>query len=500
MSINITNLYTRLGKIAGAYRSLMGMVGTNATSPSSKWGLTPGGVSGANVLCMGEMLTNIQTNVGGSNPELMAGGSYSVSAPLYQLQTSLPSAMTSALSYLQSLARGLVMDVVNADQFLPNLTADTAMRELIRQMISQSATVHANILGSSLTAGGGNTGNPDIVLSFIDAQGANLQYAYKEVMVLTTTRDVSDGATAGNETISVKAPAGSVAPQLNYLWPSGNGYCSGFQGTLTVVDPTQSNGAGGNLLSNSSFKGTWTTNQPDRWTTDVGAAGTNWQDGTSNNYLGSSHCFEFLGDGATLSSIYQPFANNSVTGGNSSILTPETVYLFRAMYKMSATAAAGVLAFSLTDGSGTIINDNNGVPNTISINLATVGDTSYHALTGAFRTPTVIPSAVRLRIKLTTALSNTKNVFLDGIGMTQPAQQTYGGIYLGGPYLAAFRGSTDTVDFNPNPTTGDRWTLSILNDYGGIWQMFLWQTFNLPQIGLPVPNTAVPTQADTLIS
>src|SRR4029077_7035650 len=127
--------------------------------------------------------------------------------------------------------------------------------------------------------------------------------------------DQFDGSTAGNETITIAAPKGGVSPSLNYAWPdSTKGYGSGFSGSLTVVDPTQSNGSGGNILNNSSFKGTWTTNQPQYWTSDVGSAGTNWQDGTSTFYAGTSHSFQFIGDGSTLASVYQTFANQSTTG------------------------------------------------------------------------------------------------------------------------------------------------------------------------------------------
>lgn len=501
MTIPFGALFADLARIASAFRNVIGLMGTNEPSPSSSWGLTVGGMSGGNIHCLDKMLTNIQTRVGQSYPELMSGGNYRVSGALYQLQTSLPGAVAGALNYFQSLAQGLIMDVVNRDMLIPNLTIQIAMTELVRQMVANSQSVHWNTLSSTTTAGGSNIGNPTIVVTFVDANGNNLQYAYNETLVLTTTQDASDGATAGNETISIAAPAGGVSPSLDYRWPSGNGFCSGFQGSMTVVDPLQSNGSGGNLLNNSSFKGTWTSNQPQYWTADVGSAGTNWQDGTSNNYLTGAHCFEFLGDGSTLASIYQTFANGSVTGGNTSSLTPETVYLFRLMYKLSsASPAAGVLSVSLTDTSGTVITDNVGNANTITLALTGVSDTSYHALTGSFRTPANLPTTgVRLRLKLTTALTNAVNLFIDGMALAKPQQGAYGGIYAGGPYIAAFRGDTDTVDFVPNPGSGDRWTVAITNDYNGLWQMWLWQTMNLPAMGLVIPNAASPTQPDSLL-
>lgn len=502
MSINMGNLFTRLGKIAGAYRAINGFVGSGPATPSASWGSGPSGISGANVRCLNDVLTAIQSQLQSPFPELLAGQAYGVSSPLYQLQTSLPSAVNGALSYLQSLAQGTILDTVNADVAIPGLTINTAVQELIRQMVSQSSSVHSNAVSSVVTAGGGNTGNPTIVVSLVDENGKNLEYAYNETMVLTTTRDQYDGATAGNETIAIVAPKGSVAPSSNWQWPSGNGYASGYSGTLTVVDPTQNNGSGGNLLNNSSFKGTWTTNQPANWTTDVGSPGTNWQDGTTNNYAGTAHCFQFIGDGSTLASVYQTFANGAITGGNTTTLLPGAVYLFNAQIKLSnANPAAGVLAFSLTDGNGAVLNDNSGNPCTISVNLANVGNTSYNALSGAFRTPTIMPANVRLRMKLTTALTNGKNVYVDYMAITQPAAQAYGGLYTGGPYMAAFRGSTDSIDYVTNPAVGDRWTVAIKNDYGGVWQTWLWQNMNIPALGVPVPSSAnSPTIADTLIS
>lgn len=502
MAISISGLFGQLAPVASMMRTLMGMLGTTGPSPnSSAWGLTPGGMSGATVRNLNDMLNRIQTIVGTSNPDLMSGTTYGVSAPLFQLQTSLPQQIGQALSYLQSLAQGTIIKVVNADVPLSTLDIRTATIELVRQMISQSETVHANALSSTVTADAANTGNPTWVITFVDANGKNLQYAYKETMIAKTTRDYADGATAGNETIHLEAPAGQVSPALNYLWPSGNGYCSGFSGDLTVVDPTQSNGSGGNLLANSAFKGTWTSNQPQYWTAGTGAAGTNWQDGTSNNYLSGAHCFEFLGDGSTLASIYQNFANASLTGGNTSTLLPDTVYHVRLMYKLSAASpAAGTLAVTLKDGSGNVVNDNSGTANRVSVNLAGVGNTNYNALSGSFRVPTNIPtSGLRIYLELTVALTNGKNVFIDALALTQPTQQTYGGLYPGGPYVSVHRGSTDTIDWTPNPANGDRWTVAIANDYGGVWQTWLWQVLNLPSIGTPIPNAQTGnTQSDSL--
>lgn len=500
MAIDFNNFYACLATIASDFRNVNGLCGTKEPVPASVWGNTPGGISGGNIHCLDKMLTQVQGRVGTSYPELMSGGNYSVSSPLYQLQTSLPGAVSGALSYFQSLAAGLVMDIVNKDNFIPNLTIDVALREVVRQMVAQGTTVHLNTLSATVTAGGSNIGNPIIVVTFTDANGNALQYAYNETIVFQTTLDASDGATLGQETISATAPAGQVPPSLNYLWPSGNGYCSGYSGTFIVVDPTQSNGSGGNLLNNSSFKGAWTSNLPANWVAGVGSPGTNWQDGTSNNYLPGAHCFEFLGDGATLASIYQNLANAGLTGGSTQSLTTETVYNINLYYKLSAAnPATGILAFTLKDGAGNVVNDNKGNANRISVNLANVSDTAYHALNGSLRVPSNIPAAgLRVYLELTTALPSGKNVFVDGIALAQPAQQTYGGIYAGGPYISIFRGSVDTVDFVPNPVYGDRWTVLISNDYNGVIQTWMWQVFNLPGLGLVLPNAAVPTQADSV--
>ncbi len=505
MAINVNVLFTRLGKIAGAMRDINGFVGSGAPAPAAIWGSNPAGQSGANIRCMNDILVGIQNQLAVPFPELIAGTAYGVSQPLYQLQTSMPSAVLGALTYLQTLAQGVIIDTVNADIPTPDLTITTAMQELIRQMVSQTASVHSNQVSSTVTAGGGNVGNPAIVVSLVDEHGKNLEYAYNELLVLTTTSDQFDGGTAGSEVISIAAPVGSSTPSLDYRWPSGNGFASGFTGSLTVCDPTLSNGTGdgANLLNNSSFKGTWTTSQPQYWTTDVGSPVTNWQDGTSNAYAGTAHCFEFLGDGATLASIFQTFANQSTTGGNTSTLSPNTTFLFCARVKNSlASPATGVLAFSITDAAGNVLNDDAGNACTISYNLAAVANANYNAVTGAFRTPSSMPTtAIHFRIKLTTALANGRNVFIDYMALTQPTAQVYGGLYPGGPYIAAFRGSTDTVDFGPNPAVGDRWTVAITNDYGGLWQTWLWQTMNLPQLGIPVPSLGTAfTVAETAIS
>ncbi len=139
-------------------------------------------------------------------------------------------------------------------------------RSRIRQMKAQAVTVNQCTVSTTVTAGGSNTGNATVVASTTGPNGLLLEYCLTENILLTCTEDQNHGATAGQEQVTITSPA-AASSALAYQWPAG----SGISATTTVIDPTQSNGAGGNLLNNSAFK-SFSGNTPTSWTVDVGSA------------------------------------------------------------------------------------------------------------------------------------------------------------------------------------------------------------------------------------
>ena len=116
-----------------------------------------------------------------------------------------------------------------------------------------------------------------------------------------------------------------------------------------------------------------------------------------------------------------------------------------------------------------------------------------------------MPTNVRLRIKATTPITTSSNVFIDGVALSQPSTNGYGGLYAGGPYLSVFRGATDLVNYY-SPTIGDYWSIAIANDWASSsptplsFQTMFDQLFGMKSLGLILPSNSSPTQAATLIA
>lgn len=414
----------------------------------------------------------------------------------------------------------LILTVNNAVPQTQPTSLEAALIAEIQQMQTATASVKRCVVSSTVAAGADNTGTATVYASLYDPNGLLLEYSNAEIITLQCTQDQNSGAVAGSEQITITSPAAATST-LSNLWPQG----SGLNLTTTVVDPTQGNGQGnGNLLTGSTtatnvgiFKA-WSAGLPVACIvlTDPG----NVSDGTTAAYSGAAHCLQFTGNagGTDLhTAVYQPFANNGVTGGSTQELLPNTVYNFYCQIVTSAVPAAGAIGFSLTDGANNVLNNNAGVPNTISVLLTSAGidTTSYVPVTGSFQTPTIMPSTgVRLRIEATTQVSTSTNVFMDFFALVQAASNgpampvgggNYGGLYAGGPYLSVFRGNVDLVRY-VSPTLGDAWTATIANNNGSSsptplsMQTMANQFFGLANLGLILPSASSPTIQNSLIS
>jgi hypothetical protein len=174
-------------------------------------------------------------------------------------------------------------------------------------------------------------------------------------------------------------------------------------------------------------------------------------------------------------------------------LEPNTVYAVNGYIKMDSTPAAGVLAIDLINGSNAVVNDDAGTANTITKDLTSVS-TSYVAVNGFFRTPKALPATLKIRVRLSTALTSGRNVYIDHLAMAK-ATQAYTGADTssGGPYIAIFRGSTEVIK-------NDKWTVTAVNNYGGLLQTGFWRLFNMPSLGFQLNSAASGSIADTLVT
>lgn len=391
--------------------------------------------------------------------------------------------------FLATTAQNIVTTMVYQATGLLNTQSDigTALENVILQMQEQSATVALLSVACTAAAGGSNVGNGVMVVTVYRFDGLTQQNQLPETISCTISQDSTSGAQAGNEVWTVNGATDSTnGDALSWLFPSGDG------NTVSVTSVNASNNNDGvTLLNNGDFE-SWTTNTPNNWTINVGTAGSQVFQ-ASEPYTGTYSC-EFLGDGTTLTSIEQQFNNSSGTTSN---LNNLTLYSVNGWIKTSSTPAAGVLEFSLTNGS-TVINDNEGNPNAITQSLTSIG-TSWTPFNGTFRTPYLLPTDAYLRISLSTALSSSRSVFIDRVGFAQATQ-----IYPGGPSVTFFSGSSNWLGGTNNGIySGDTFTASATNGYGSggvnTWQVLMDRLFDMKSQGYLLPYSNSPTIGDNLI-
>lgn len=380
-----------------------------------------------------------------------------------------------------------------------SISLSVAMQVLIAQMNTAAASLQqATVSAGAQTAAGTPNGNPVIVVSLKNGNGLTLQLPFPETLTFICTQDSQSGATLGNEQITITGQA-TLSDPFSWLYPMG----SGIQVNYNAVSGTDNN-ANGNMLVNGDFFVYSTANYPDNWVIKVGTAGVQFAD-IGTPYTTGGGVLEMIGDGSTLSSISQNFATTSSTaagvGGTPATFKPNAIYHFNGWLKVSAVPAAGVLRIALVDGTGTVINDAAGTPNSKSLTLSTA-TTSYVAINGAFRTPNVLPAAVAFNIAQTTAIDNGKNIFLGRFSFTEVDINGNSTLYPGGPFVSIHSGNTMLLD----GLLPDQWTVAISNNYAtngsGQMQFMMDRIFGLRTLAVPalqLPVSGSPSVSDALI-
>lgn len=463
-------VFTRLGLWFGEELNVLKRLGKSAPTPSSLWGASgptiDSDLAAANLI-EAQYQSTLQNVFDGT----------------YQALATYQQASATWLSFLNSEAGQTMITQANNDTPLTNLNLQSAVALLITQLNASSYTVTKNTTSVSVSATSGNHTTNTCTSSIVGSNGLNQEYVYAETLTLKVTNDQWHGGTAGSEPWSISGqvadnagpnPPLTTGPQgaFDWQWPLGSGaFAAGI-----VVDPNlnQQGSTGGNLLNNSAFAtGSWTGSVPNQWSAAVGAGQISKD--TSNTFGVATADVEFAGDGSTLTTLSQQF-NNS--GGTTTVLTGDTVYAVHAVIKLSATASGGVLAMELATANtgGSIIQDDNGTNN--QVNTTLTSQTSFTVVSGYFRTPKNLPANQWLRLRLSTALTNTINLFINYVAMAKATQ-----CYTAGPYVCVFREATD-------PVIGDSYSVTVSNNYGGVMQTAFWRNFNMPVLGLQLPSAS----------
>ena len=399
----------------------------------------------------------------------------------------------SPCSDLDTAATQTVLQMVAADKPSKAGSLASALAEVIYQMQAGSATVQLctpSYSTSVYPSLGSNTGDGVILLGVKRGDGLYLENTVAEVAPVVCTADAQTGGATVNQEQFTFVGAADAGNPYSYLWPTG----SGGSATLTAVDATQNN-SGGNLLTNSGFEN-WTSGAPNNFTVDVGTAGTDFQQSSATVYQQGSS-FQFIGGTSALTSISQQFSSASGTLGQLLALTSLAVN-FR--IKADVVPASGVFKVELvggsTAGSLAVLNDAQGNPNALTITLHTGVTTSWVPNNVIVRLPRVLPSIIKLRFVLTTAIPSGSNIF-PRLGGGRDADAALWPARPGHRHLLQ----------RPHPfINGDGWLVTTANDRGGASNNATFQTmfdrfFGMRALGLLLPSTAsAPTIADTLIT
>jgi hypothetical protein len=453
MSVNLTTYFERIGAIGGLIYDFNNFAATNAVTD-----------------------TNFIS-------QYFTGDDLAMIDGFQSQQSSAQSSLNGYPGYWQGVAATITNTMVlNSNPLLTSTNTIASLQAIIYQM--QQATQTLQTYNSSVTITPtliqgdgvcvGNVTTPD---------GLNCQMAFVENVTIACTQDENTSSgLIGNETFVGTGQVGYSA--IGYQYPGG----SGSSVTTSAIN-ADGNNSFGTLLYNGDFEN-WTANVPNDFEVVTGTAGTQILQG-SVPYTGTYN-LQFVGDGSTLTQITQTFGTDTPA-----TLAYATSYAVNCWIKCSATPAAGVLTISLVNGSGTVINNEQGTPNTITKALTGVS-TTYIPFNGIFQLPQVVPSTVKLSIKLTTALSSAHTLDIDRLALGPVTT-----MYNGGPSFAIFSGSTNFYAGPNNSTPGDYFTLAVANGRPSNNKTMLWlldRLFSLKQNSLIFPTSGSPTYADTLIT
>ena len=447
MAVTLTGaggLFTRLGKIAKALHA------------ENEWRGASGSLVG----------TSLAAFVDVAESEL-DGDSVAIRSTAGTLLTDLAQTLSDQrliqLS-LQNFAKALIIEQVNEDTPLPALIVQAAIAQLIAQMKTGGYHVAAPTISVGITPGGSNVGNGVMLAAAVDGADLPTQYQFNETVLLAP----SSTKTLGSEVFLATGAAAQKDP-LHWLWPGGSGIA--LDG-ITSCDPA----AGKNYATSGGFDVFTAANTPDNWTIDVGTAGTDLFSEGTTKYAGAN-ALRFAGGTGHNTQISQALIG----------IQPLTTYPLNLWLKCDVVPAAGVLTIDLVDGSGTVINDEQGNANSLAVTLSATS-TSFVAHNKFFRTPNGIPAVLKIRVRLSTALSGGSNLYIDSLALPQATS-----LYAGGPTVQFFSGST-------NWNGDDYFSLAVNNDYGSKWQQAFNQLFGMPALGLLLPTAGATLIAESLLT
>ncbi len=186
-------------------------------------------------------------------------------------------------------------------------------------------------------------------------------------------------------------------------------------------------------------------------------------------------------DGSEQTAIYQRVTN----------LATGTVYCVSLWAAVDVVPAAGVIAVELVDDiGGTVLSSYQFNAADLTTSFQHVSEVMTPSENCFLRTPAVLPAAVYLRIRTSTAISSGTSLFLDEAVVT-PASQ----LYTGGPLVAVVTGGT-------NWQIGDTFSIVAANNRAGLLQEWFERNFSMSSLGLLLPSNGAGSETipDTVVA
>lgn len=223
-------------------------------------------------------------------------------------------------------------------------------------------------------------------------------------------------------------------------------------------------------------------NAPASWTIAVGGSGSTIFE-SSSPFIGTK-CLEIRGDaGATLTKM--SIALDGVTG---SLYKPLRKYFVGLRIKADTGVAAGVMKVEVQNSANAAQDTS-----TLTIDLTATSTGSFDLETFSFETGASVTDTAKLVLELTTAITDTKGVFIDELVFAEMPQLGQ----ANDPYAIGLRGATDFV-------RDDEFTAQITNNGEGQLVKQLDRWFDVHRLGykyqVPVNTAGGETVPDTYVS
>jgi hypothetical protein len=341
------------------------------------------------------------------------------------INSSLDTSKTTLKEYFDNA----LLSLVESESYPADMVGDIPL--ILKQMDEDMETAGHYILENAITitptSGAANIGDGDIQVDAINGEEVENEWIKAETVTLECIQDGQLGGTPGAEIFKINGEQ-DFPVEKNTLGGSGAGP------QVQVASATS-------FLTNGDFEN-FTSDAPNDWDIETGAAGTEILENTTDEIFGSA-CLEFFGTGTA------PKISQNVEGS----VEKGQKYLLSAMIQ-TVGVSGGTITVEVGSTSTNKIQIGAAWPNGVW--------TRYNAI---IYMPNNLNGDITVDIYTNAALTVGGQVFFDDVLLSPYVEHD-------GVFYALTRGNIDFV-------TGDKWTVTNTNDRAGNINTFVgdWYKF-----------------------